>query len=375
MNRYQYYIKVKESRGNIMIQFFKSLKHFVNIDRHKMLENQSLIKIALKSIEDLFSMNNQIIKQNQELIDTTTVEYGNINSKLENFTKLIEEQNNFIISENEKINTKIENIRKLIEQQNKNLNDIKNREIETIKGLIIKNTIPSLENKITLHTEFPIAYESPDHIAPLGTKNDNSIYIPFNLKLYQLMIRKFSKNKIAVLDLGCSGGGFVQSILEDGHFAIGLEGSDYSKNIKRAAWRIIPNNLFTCDISKDFNILNSIESNFKFDVITAWELMEHFKEKDLTTVLDNIRRHLSMEGFFICSICTVEDIDPVSGLHWHQTVKEKTWWENLFFRHGFEIIEQDIIGNGDWLRGSGHFGEWDETWDAGFHLVLKLKNE
>ena len=33
---------------------------------------------------------------------------------------------------------------------------------------------------------------------------------------------------LRVLDIGCAGGGFVRSLIDDGHFAVGLEGSDLS---------------------------------------------------------------------------------------------------------------------------------------------------
>jgi hypothetical protein len=54
------------------------------------------------------------------------------------------------------------------------------------------------------------------------------------------------------MDLGCSGGGIILDALLRGHMAIGLEGSDVSLKQQRAEWRVIPNHLFTCDITKPF---------------------------------------------------------------------------------------------------------------------------
>jgi hypothetical protein len=104
--------------------------------------------------------------------------------------------------------------------------------------------------KFVLKTNKPVAFDSPDHIVPRGTKYDNTRNMLFNKKLEAL----FGHRSLYVLDLGCAGGGFVKDCLEDGHFAVGLEGSDYSKKLERAEWRTIPANLFTCDITEDFSL-------------------------------------------------------------------------------------------------------------------------
>src|SRR3954470_23753409 len=105
--------------------------------------------------------------------------------------------------------------------------------------------------KITVTAEREIAYESADHLVPWGTGRGNFTNQRFNDKLYKLWpVGTFLK----VMDMGCAGGGFVRNCLDDGCIAVGLEGSDYSKRLRRAEWRIIPEYLFTCDITKDFEI-------------------------------------------------------------------------------------------------------------------------
>ena len=256
-----------------------------------------------------------------------------------------------------------------LKQNETQLEGIKDREIETVKALCFQ-VLAKLERtaQTVVKTDYKIAYDSPDYIVPWGTKNDNSKYYEFNSKLYQLL----GLNKIKLLDIGCAGGGFVQSIIEDGSFAIGLEGSDYSKLINRAAWRIIPNNLFTCDVTKPFSVYDSTNNQIQFDAITAWELMEHIKEEDIPVLLENIKKHLNDNGMFICSVSTVDDYDSASGIHWHQTVKPKEWWLNVLYENGFIEIKQEIIKKGDWLRGSGHANmDWTEDQNMGFHMVLK----
>jgi 2-polyprenyl-3-methyl-5-hydroxy-6-metoxy-1,4-benzoquinol methylase len=280
-----------------------------------------------------------------------------------------------IIAENKQkqqsIEQKLNDIENKFEEILQRVQHLDDREVETIKKMLFelsaekKNLNPNYEIK----TEFPIAYDSPDHVMPWGTRNDNSIWYGFNEKLYAFM---GGRDPLHVMDLGCAGGGFVESLLEDGHDAIGIEGSDYSFNHKRAAWRIIPGRLFTCDLSKPFAIQAERIGPVQFDVITAWELMEHFCEGDIEQVLQNIVRHLADEGYFMCSIATSEDSDPVSGTKWHQTVKPADWWIGRFKKIGLVPVVQDIIGKDDWIRGSKHqVMDWHENEGVGFHLVLK----
>lgn len=246
------------------------------------------------------------------------------------------------------------------------------REIETIKKYLLELTGKQAQGEFEVVSDFKVAYESPDHVVPRGTKNDNSIYFGFNEKLYAFMK---GNSPMRVLDMGCAGGGFVESLVEDGHDAIGIEGSDYSLLHKRAAWRVIPGRLFTCDISKPFTIKKN-GSQMKFDVVTAWELMEHFRTEDLDAVFNNIRENLSDDGYFMCSVATFEDFDEATNTHYHQTVQPRHWWVERFEKAGFEAVEQNIIGKGDWLRGSGNLGaavDWNEDQGLGFHLVLKKK--
>ncbi len=53
----------------------------------------------------------------------------------------------------------------------------------------------------TMNAQKPVAYDSPDHIQPWGTVNDNSINYCFNLKLMWWLPRPYLK----VLDIGCAG--------------------------------------------------------------------------------------------------------------------------------------------------------------------------
>jgi hypothetical protein len=87
---------------------------------------------------------------------------------------------------------------------------------------------------IILNAEREIAFDSPDHLMPWGTRHDNSTHERFNQKLWRIYP---SHDIIKVLDMGCAGGGFVRSCINDGHFAVGLEGSDFQRSTNARSGR------------------------------------------------------------------------------------------------------------------------------------------
>ncbi len=211
---------------------------------------------------------------------------------------------------------------------------------------------------ISVHTSKPVALDSPDHLVPRGTMNDNSVHPAFNCLLYDLI----PPHQIRLLDLGCAGGGFVKSILDDGGFAVGIEGSDYSKIRGRAEWATIPDHLFTADITELFEIrvqesyplgggnLHHGTTRMNFNVITAWEFFEHIAPTRLDGVMENIERHLDPDGYLVGSISPAHDYN--FGIALHQTVQERPWWEAFFRHHGFEPCPklESHFGD-DWIRG------------------------
>jgi SAM-dependent methyltransferase len=211
--------------------------------------------------------------------------------------------------------------------------------------------------KYTLVTEHPVAVASRDHTHPLGTRQDNSRNRRFNRKLYELMYS--FRLEPRVLDLGCAGGGFVADCLLDGHEAVGLEGSDYSLLHRRAEWPNVPDNLFTCDITKPFRLYrNGLPA--RFGAATSWMVMEHLPEESLAQVCENILWHLCDGGLAVMGI----DNDP--GEFHHLTNKDRAWWLDTFARHGLRPQEDLPAWFGsDWVRGPAQ-----GTPDA-FHVVLR----
>ena len=213
-------------------------------------------------------------------------------------------------------------------------------------------------------TEKEVAYDSPDHLHPLGTAHDNSTNKRFNEKVYNIF--GSYQLPVKVMDMGCSGGGFVKMCIDDGCIAVGVEGSDYSKKLKRAEWKSIPDKLFTSDITAPFQIKMDNGGdvfNLEFDLVTSWEVMEHIKEDSLQYVADNVRKHLLPHGLWVMSVSLVDDF--YQGVNLHQTVQTKDWWINKFKTLGFTHLPAfEGYFNKQYVRGDRYGAT------KSFHLIL-----
>lgn len=224
-------------------------------------------------------------------------------------------------------------------------------------------------DRMKVRAEAPVASETHDHLHPRGTIFDNSRNPRFNLKVYELL--KF-KDRIAMMDMGCAGGGLVRSFLEDGHVAIGVEGSDHSKRLRSGEWDTIPYHLFTADVTKPFHVTDWKGEPFKFDLVTAWEVLEHIPREVLPGFIDNVARHLPSGGCFIGSVDLLPDGNPLTGAVYHRTLESPAWWLKQFADRGFVPVEGHPFAPEDMVRGNGlTFKDWWPGDGNGIHLVLR----
>jgi len=208
-------------------------------------------------------------------------------------------------------------------------------------------------------TEYPLALDSNDFLRPWGTVNDNTK----NSTWWNEVERKFER-KISYMDWGCAGGGLVDESLQRGHVAVGLEGGNYwvkhidDKHPSAYQWKKYYGiNYFNCDISQPFQVLNDGQP-MKFDLITAWEVIEHLKEFRLDIFFENLKKHLSDTGFFVGTISTVGDGSP--GIELHATIHDQEWWMERLKLH---FIVEDYP-----------FVEKVRTDKGSFHIKLRNKN-
>jgi len=223
--------------------------------------------------------------------------------------------------------------------------------------------------EVVVETDHPVAVHSLDHKQPRGAAKDFTRCPRFQAKCAQL----FGKG-VRFLDLGCSQGGLVLDFALRGQLSVGIEGSDYPLVNQLGAWPIIPEHLFTADITHPFSVRDRASGQpIEFDVINASEVMEHLEESQLSMVFENIARHLAPEEIFCASISTVPDVDSQTGTNWHRTVQSRDWWVKKAHALGFSEVT-GLLAPRDHPRGTGR--EWyDADYvqypEFGFHVVWK----
>lgn len=194
--------------------------------------------------------------------------------------------------------------------------------------------------KIHLETEHPVAYKSPDHLVPWGTKYDNSTHGKFILHMEERIGRSTESARRRSMDLGCSGGGLVYDFIRLGWVAVGLEGSDFSLKHRRAHWAdLAGRHLFTCDIGKPFRVTDQGQPH-QCDLITMWEVLEHIRTEELPTLFENILNHLKPGGYFIASTTSEPDIHD--GIDLHQTKMTNAQWRDWVAKNRPELEWVDL---------------------------------
>lgn len=203
-------------------------------------------------------------------------------------------------------------------------------------------------------TNYPIAEESPDHLYPFGTAQDTFTSPGLAAELVAVGAEEKWHPVIKLVDLGCSGGNWVQTCAEAGIDAVGLEGSDYSYKAARAAWGVISGRLSLCDISRPFTLLDygrTGSAKAKVHIITAWDVMEHLLPAGIDNVFGILNEHLEKGGLFLGTIATVGSVGP-HGIELHQTIRPEQWWLERLSNGGKYEPRPDLVSRFDkvWVR-------------------------
>jgi SAM-dependent methyltransferase len=201
-------------------------------------------------------------------------------------------------------------------------------------------------------TNYPYCVDSSDFVAPIGAVNDNTT----NSSYIQDVENYFNNKKISTLELGCAGGQVVFDLAARGHDSYGLEGTPYPRVKKRQAWEAYDNTrLFTCDLSKPFQLLTDDNQAYKFDLISHWEFLEHLPINCLEYFTAKLYKHLKDDGVIFCGICPwgaytdlsvlpeghpdksqeklqiyIDDVKERGHAH-HQSCFFRFQWEELYF--------------------------------------------
>jgi SAM-dependent methyltransferase len=171
---------------------------------------------------------------------------------------------------------------------------------------------------------------------------------------------------LRVLDLGCGRGRFVRSLLDDGHLAVGLEGSRAFALERQGEWATVPHHLHACDLTQPFEVFEPETGHaLPFDAVTAWEVLDDLAEQELPAFFDNVSRHLADDGLFLCSVRPAAPGDGGEA----GSARGPAWWLGKLEEFGLEGSEQGSIlsegGSGVLLvagPGRGHcVGEEGDT--------------
>ena len=175
-----------------------------------------------------------------------------------------------------------------------------------------------------------------------------SQYKPF-VSFFHLLKRKFNREKLTIIDVGCGNGVFINECLRRGHEAFGIE-QDKSWT-EMMSPEIVPRVSFVS--AKELNIIGLPQP----DIITFWDSFEHMI--DGFQILEQIKNIISSDGgvflrvnnnrdVYNLSATVMERIVPVLGRELYRHCfgfPEHVWnfsflgMENLLKKHGWEIDE------------------------------------
>lgn len=215
-------------------------------------------------------------------------------------------------------------------------------------------TIKTEHEFCTGEPDFDIHEDNPNLLMNCSAGEDNHS----DENLIEEIISRVSSDRVNCLDLGCAGGQLILDLNnhEKTDICVGLDGS--AGVYKQNNWSIDSNKnvLKHANLTKTFSVLNNNEP-VKFDIITCWEVIEHFEEKDLDVFFSNVTQHLSENGLFFGSIALFPDTRDSNGFHQkhpsynkndpkqyqlHKTVFDsKDPWDKILSKH-FKVLDYDF---------------------------------
>ena len=227
-----------------------------------------------------------------------------------------------------------------------------------------------------VNTKFEFCVDSPDFTIPIGAIHDDTTDLDYIKSIEEF----FDNRKLTTLELGCSGGRVVKDLVDRGHDAYGLEGTPFPMALKRPAWvELYKKRLFTCDLSKPFELLNDDGENMTFDAISHWEFLEHLPPSSLDYFHARLYVHLKDDGSIFSGYSpwgptTNRDRFPegdhrktiaMDVVH-HQSCFWREEWEELYWNKFFNCHDYPLEGK---LREDGN--EELQVFSEYIHLTKK----
>jgi ubiquinone/menaquinone biosynthesis C-methylase UbiE len=145
---------------------------------------------------------------------------------------------------------------------------------------------------------------------------------------YMKFLRKGSSSSpLKMLDVGCGEGYYVRDAIEEGINAYGIDISTHA----------LENALAEVKDRITFGSITEIPfSDEEFDVMTAFDVIEHIHPKDTLNAITEIRRVLKPDGIVIITTPSSNFGDWVSDLT-HINVRPPKFWKLLLEEYNFKV--------------------------------------
>jgi SAM-dependent methyltransferase len=148
-------------------------------------------------------------------------------------------------------------------------------------------------------------------------------YFPQNVGIgYNNLCKNLTESingPISILDIGC-GPGFSLEIA--GKYGIDAVGIDIAPCLSKVWRELGVNAVVACSDALPFD-------DYSFDVITAWDVMEHIPEEGVLDTLMEMKRVAKNKTLISLIICLEEERHKF-GVQCHVTLKPPIWWERKF---------------------------------------------
>jgi ubiquinone/menaquinone biosynthesis C-methylase UbiE len=142
---------------------------------------------------------------------------------------------------------------------------------------------------------------------------------------YMKFLRKRSSLKL--LDVGCGEGYYVRDAIEEGIDAYGIDISTHA----------LENALAEVQDRITFGSITKIPfGDEEFDVMTAFDVIEHVHPKDTSNMIQEIRRVLKPDGIIIITTPSSNFGGWVYDLT-HINVRPPRFWKLIFEEHNLEV--------------------------------------
>jgi len=199
--------------------------------------------------------------------------------------------------------------------------------------------MPSLEEMIQYANSQYSDGAYKDYLLADDLKNATFSYRLNKVLEIYAKLNSATSEKVRIFDVGCSNGRFIQTALDHGFEAWGLE---FSENAIAAAPASIRSRIYKGDA-------NSIEEMGigTFDIITAFDLIEHVF--DPVGFLNSVRRLASKSSLFVFATPDASNlIRPLMGKSWsmlqpyqHTVLLSRKSAQKLLETAGLELVHMD----------------------------------